>query len=239
MLGILRVRSDLLVLFHLRVDSRCAFLQARQVAVHLGKCLVKRAPERHKPFQNLVPLLIGLAVLDNGPFLNFLDGMADVTENLLHQSVGGGRDLGNGGHCFGPFRGRRRYLAAFLVVFLDARNLAHELALQHRIIMEVALNHRRHTVELSLNPLRDLLFAVGQQYHLVARAQHRRCRHQPACAQAQRAADGAGHGANNPMQRPSRRVEKEQHANVKQQDRQRRVAWPDHPPITSHTYPQG
>jgi hypothetical protein len=76
-----------------------------------------------------MPTLVTPTVFGNRLILDLLNRVIDIPQNLLHQAISSWRDLGNRCHRLGPLRWCRRHFATLLVVFLDSRDLAHELAL--------------------------------------------------------------------------------------------------------------
>ncbi len=162
MLRPLGVCIDVFVLLHLCIDASGTFLQAGQVSINLGQGLIERAPERHESLKNLVALFVRLAILGNRLVVDPLHGLGDVAQNLLHQAVAGGRDLRNGRYRLGPFGRCRWHLAAFLIVLFDARDLAHEFTLKHRVIAQIPLHYRRYTLEFALDALRNFFLAMRE-----------------------------------------------------------------------------
>jgi len=94
--------------------------------------------------------------------------------------------MGNGFH---PVRRRRRHFPALLVVLLDARDLVEKLALQGRVALQVARDHRAEALEFALDALAHFLAAVREQDCLVALRHVVGGGQQPARAYPQRTAD--------------------------------------------------
>ena len=225
---------DLLVLRHVRIDGGDARLQARQVLLDLGEVLVDRAPERHEASEDPVARLVGLAVFADRLVVDARDRALDLLEHAQHELVAGRLHVGDGGHGVGPVRRRRRYLAAFLVVLLDARDLVEQLSLQGRIALQVARHDRAQALELALDALADLLAPMREQHRLVALVHLGGGRGEPAPGHAQRRADHVAERSEQIVHRAARGVHEGHADHDKRQHRQRHVVGPQQPGLKAH-----
>ena len=179
--------KNALELCDIGVDLGRAVIQTGDVALDLYQGLARGAPERQARAEDLVAPLVRGAVLAQDPLVDVVERIADVGQDALHDTIAGGPDLRERFDCLHPFWSRRRNLAAALVVFLDARNFVHQLALKRRVPLEVALDERRHALQLPLEGKADLTRAMSQEHFTVAHPQPRGGVSKPARAEAQRA----------------------------------------------------
>ena len=90
--------------------------------------------------------------------MNIVKNIGDTRITLGH------RDLSDSLHRLDPTGWRRRYLCAFLIVFVDLRDFFGELTVQRRVISKVASYCGIDTVKFTFNDSLRGLPASGQQY---------------------------------------------------------------------------
>ena len=209
------------------VDLRGAVVQPGDVALDLRQGLAGRAPEGQAALEDVVPLLVGAAVLRHHLLVDLVQRVADVGEDALDHAVAVGLDLGELLDRLDPLGRRRRHLAAALVVFLDVRDLVHQLALDCRIPLQIALHERGDALELALDAELELAAAVREQDLAIARLQAGRRSREPVRAEPQRVRQRTRQPADEVLHRRARGIQKGHGDHQQNEQRQEGLVRPD------------